>query len=109
MTGYAAKLGFELRGAPPQDQISAFADRVAPKLGPVVTVLSTFLLALWAARKAAAGKALNGLAVGILVTVVAIALGRSFSLAALTAWLLTLGAGWLGGAAGSRSGPSSAA
>ncbi len=99
VTGYAARLGFKMRGAPPQDMISAFADRVAPMVGPIAGVVLAFAVAYWVARRVAVGPIANALGVGIVATGLLMALMRSFSLRSAGFWVLTLAAsgaaGWL--------------
>ncbi|MFQ5526514.1 MAG: hypothetical protein ACE5GX_09665 [Thermoanaerobaculia bacterium] len=97
VTGYAARLGFKMRGAPPQEMISAFAERIGPTAGPIAALVLTLLVAYWVARKAAADPVINGLAVGVVVTVLSVAIGRSFSPRAVASWVLTLAVAGLGG------------
>ena len=97
VTGYAARLGFKTRGAPPQEMISAFAERVGPTVGPVVALVMTLAIAYWVARKVAADPLVNGLAVGAVVTLLSAVLGRSFTPRAIAYWALTLAVAALGG------------
>lgn len=99
VTGYAARLGFKVRGAPPQEMISAFAERVGPQVGPIASVVLTFAVAYWVARKVAAGPMANALGVGGVVVVLSIVIESSVSLRAVGFFVLTLAvsglAGWL--------------
>jgi len=105
---YGFKLGLETGGAPDQAKIQQFAQRVAPVLLPIVAVLLTVVTARWVARKNDAGSSVvNGLTVGVLVAVTTLLLSRSFDARLLASFLVTIGAGWLGGLAG-RKGSASA-
>lgn len=105
VTGYAARLGFKMRGAPPQEMISAFAERIGPSVGPIVAVVLTLAVAYWVGRKVAAEPLVNGLAVGAVVTLLSAILGRSFSPRAIAYWILTLAVAALGGWLAARRNP----
>ncbi len=47
---YAVRLGFEARGAPDQEKITAFAQSIGPWMGPLCAVLFVFGLGLLVAR-----------------------------------------------------------
>ena len=71
-------------------------------LGIVVGLLLTFIGATWTARRVPYHKALHGLLVGVFVAIVAIAMNAVGGLTALdiAGFVLTIGAGWLGGLVG---------
>ena len=50
VTIYPGYLGFQARGAPDQDIMTAFADQYAPWIGPISLILFTILGAMWMGR-----------------------------------------------------------
>jgi hypothetical protein len=99
VTAYAFYLAFQVRGAPDQIRIGAFASQYAPWIGLVSLVLFTFLGTLWMARFVRTAFELHGLALGILISLVNIVFAGADSLG-LAEWIATglvVGSGWLGG------------
>ncbi|NJN79957.1 MAG: hypothetical protein HC797_05520 [Anaerolineales bacterium] len=98
ITGYAAYLGFQARGAPDVDMIDAFAEQYAPLLSSIFLILFTFFGARHAARRVEGAGQINALAVGVLSGLVHA--GSNFAnlldLNALPVSILAIGAGWLG-------------
>ena len=97
VTGYAFKLGFVAHGAPDQVRIGEFAARVGPLWGPILGIFLTFVGAAWVARKVVASPVVNGVAVGVVLAVVALVFDQAINFATLGAFVLTVIAGWLGG------------
>jgi hypothetical protein len=97
VTAYASYLVFQVRGAPDQSMIQAFANQYAP--GLVSLILFTFLGTMWLARFVRTDIQLHGLALGVIVSLVNIVIGGmgAFSFTALISTGLVIGAGWLGG------------
>ena len=102
ISGYAILLGFQARGVPDGNQISAFADQIAPMATLILLCLFT-LIAGWHVAKRNLDQAilfgfLVGLAVVVLRFVLALAVG-SLSLNSMT--LITIGATLVAGLSGS--------
>ena len=99
VTAYATYLGVQVRGAPDQTLIQAFANQYAPWIGPGCLILFTFLGALWLARFVRTDLELHGLALGVIVSLVNLVFESmgTFSLTTLIATILIIGAGWMGG------------
>lgn len=98
VTGYASILAFQARGAPDQELINAFANQYAPWIGPISLILFTFLGAQHVARRVDTAVEPNGIALGVLTSLIDIIVegARSFGVASLLTVLLTIGAAWLG-------------
>ena len=95
VTVYATYLAFQMRGAPDQTMIMAFANAYAPWIGPICLILFTFLGAMHVARRVESAVQLHGIVLGALATL----LNTIFSgldLSTLAVAILTIGAGWLG-------------
>jgi hypothetical protein len=100
---YAASLATQAQGAPDPDQIARFAEGTGAWLGPVLALLFTAGAAWLVARSVASEAATrHGLVVGLVVAVVDLALGGPFGVGALVGFVLTVGAGWMGGRLGKR-------
>jgi hypothetical protein len=86
------------QGAPSQDSLDAFSIQLATWPVPILTLLA----AAWAVRKAEPTiAAFDGLLVGLLVTVAfALLYFGPFSLGGLVLFVLTIGAGFVGGLIG---------
>ncbi|HAV78830.1 MAG TPA: hypothetical protein DCX53_15880 [Anaerolineae bacterium] len=99
VTVYATYLGFQARGAPDPEMITAFANQYAPLLGSIFLILFTFLGARHIARRVESAPSINALAVGLLGGLVhtASSFTNLFDLNALPVSILVVGAGWLGG------------
>lgn len=95
VTGYAAYLGFQARGAPDQTLIEAFATQYASWIGPIGQILFTFLGSMQMARRVQTATQLHGVVLGVLVSLLNIILG-GLGLDVLATTILTIGAGWLG-------------
>ncbi len=99
--GYGFMLGFEARGTPDQEQIRAFGGRIGPRLLTPLVALFTLAGAWWATRRAGAASLAQGLAVGLLVVLIGLAMTRQISVIGIASDLLVLAAGaaggWLGG------------
>ena len=93
---YAFALAFQARGAPDVNQITRFANQVAPIGSIALTTLMTIGGAAWVARRARARPQAHGMLVGVCVALIVLVLGRSIDLPHLAVFVLTLGAGWLG-------------
>ena len=79
------------------DVISQLATRLAPLLRPVLAVIVTIIGAAWAARRAQPGVAtLHGVLVGLIVAA-SVFLTGSAGVEGIVGFVLTIGAGWLGG------------
>lgn len=104
VTGYAAFLGFQVRGTPDQALINEFAGSNAGIITSLFVVLGTLLGGLLAGRKAELDKAQNGLLVGIITAVIFLLLGISgdFSIWSIVGVVLALVGGWLGGRIAAR-------
>lgn len=104
--GYGVVLGFQLRGAPPQERIMEFALSTPVLIvGLLVTLVGAFLGGRVPANQAEEGKQLNGLMVGIGTALVILVLGLiqgGLDLWALLHGVAALLGGWLGGFVASR-------
>ena len=102
-TVYAASLAAQAQGAPDPDRIARFAEGTGAWLGPVL-VLPFTAGAAWLVARGVASEAAtrHGLVVGLVVAVVDLALGGSFAVGVLVRFVLTVGAGWMGGRLGKR-------
>ena len=79
------------------DVINQLATQLAPLLRPVLAVMFTIIGAAWAARRAQPGVAtLHGVLVGFIVAA-SVFLTGSVGLEGIVGFVLTIGAGWLGG------------
>lgn len=96
ITVYAAYLAFQARGAPDQAMIMAFANQHAAWIGPLSLILFTFLGTRWLLRRAETAIQSYGIVLGILVSLINIALEGTFNLTLLITSILTIVAGWLG-------------
>ena len=104
---YAASLAAQAQGAPDPDRIARFAEGTGAWLGPVLALLFTVGAAWLVARSVASEAATRhglvvGSVVGQIVVAVDLGFGGAFGVGALAGFLLTLGAGWLGGRLGKR-------
>jgi hypothetical protein len=104
VTTYASYLAFQVRGAPDQTMIQAFANQYAPWLSLISLILFTFLGVLWLARFIRADIQPHGLVLDVMVSLVNIVFAGmgTFSLMTLIATILVIGAGWLGGKLSAR-------
>ncbi len=94
---YATTLPTEGQTQPSWDLISQLATRYAPLLRPVLAVTFTIIGAAWAAARAQPAVAtLHGVLVGLIVAV-SVFLSGSVGLEGIVGFVLTIGAGWLGG------------
>jgi TRAP-type C4-dicarboxylate transport system permease large subunit len=94
---YAAALAIEGQMQLSGDLISQLATRLAPLLRPVLAVIVTIIGAAWAARRAQPGVAtLHGVLVGFIVAA-SVFLTGSVGVEGIVGFVLTIGAGWLGG------------
>ena len=96
VTAYATYLAFQARGAPDQNLIQAFANLLAPWIGPASLILFTFLGARHIVRRVEAVRPLHGISLGILVSLLNVVLNFSFSPPLIITTLLLIGGGWLG-------------
>jgi len=97
-TGYAFKLAFEVRGAPDQARIGQFAEHLGRSYWWILQVLVTAPVAAWAARKARHAQRLHGALIGVVAALAGFALAFTVNSRTVTEFLLTVVAGWLGGA-----------
>jgi hypothetical protein len=65
---YAFRLAFEVRGAPDQARIQAFARSVGPALGPWLRLILAFAVAVWVGRSSKSA-VLEGAVVGLVVAI----------------------------------------
>ncbi len=94
---YATTLTIEGQIQLSVDLISRLATRLAPLLRPVLSVMFTIIGAAWAARRAQPGVAtLHGVLVGLIVAA-SVFLSSSVGVEGIVGFVLTVGAGWLGG------------
>lgn len=107
ITVYAFVLAFQARGAPDQTAINHFAASVSPKLMPWLEMVLTLLLAFSIARKTEEAGIISGLIVGILATLLSLAVilafGGRLGLHNSLCLLIIAALGWLGGLIGQRS------
>jgi hypothetical protein len=98
ITAYATYLGFQARGAPDQNLITAFADQYAPWIGPIALILFTFLASMMMARRLNMAVQPNGIALGAFASILNLIFEgpRAFDAGFLITVLLTIAAGWLG-------------
>lgn len=98
VTGYASVIAFQARGAPDQELINSFANQYAPWIGPISLILFTFLGARHVARRVDTAIQTNGIAVGVLASLIDLIVegARSFGLISVLTVILTIGAAWLG-------------
>ena len=105
-TVYAFVLAFQARGAPDQNAINHFAERVSPKLMPWFETLLTLVVALIVARRAEKASIIHGLFIGILAGLlsmaVTLAFGGRLGLHDIVFFLIVVGLGWLGGFVGQK-------
>jgi hypothetical protein len=99
VTGYAAYLSAQARGAPDQMLIDQFADTYAAGIGSIFIGVGTLVGGLVAGRKARAEALSNGLMVGLITAVIDLGLGivGGLSLWAIVSFILATGGGWVGG------------
>jgi len=104
VTAYASYLAFQVRGAPDQTMIQAFASQYAPWLSVISLILFTFLGTMWLARFVRTDIQFHGLVLGVIVSLVNIVFAGmgAFSLTTLITTVLVIGAGWLGGRLSTR-------
>jgi hypothetical protein len=94
---YATTLTIEGQVQLSGDVISQLATQLAPLLRPVLAVMFTIIGAVWAARRAQPEVAtLHGVLVGLIVAA-SVFLTGSVGLEGIVGFVLTIGAGWLGG------------
>lgn len=65
---YAFRLAFEVRGAPDQARIQAFARSVGPTWGPWLRLILAFAVAVWVGRSSKSA-VLEGAAVGLVAAI----------------------------------------
>jgi hypothetical protein len=101
---YIVFLGVQAQGAPDSAKIHQFATSVGQWGSPVFAALLTGGAAAWAARKVEAAPGLHGALIGLLVAIISLLVGLTFSDTLnpqmLVAFFLTIAAGGLGGALG---------
>jgi putative membrane protein (TIGR04086 family) len=99
--GYGLVIGFQLRGAPPQEMLmEVFTSTPFLILDLVTTVIGAVVGSRMAARRSEDNPQLAGLVVGILMAVLAIAVGAwqgGLDLWTLPNVILAVIGGWLGG------------
>ena len=98
ITAYATYLGFQARGAPDQNLITAFAGQYAPWIGPISLILFTFLASMLMGRRLDAAVQPNGIALGVFASLINLIFegARAFDASFLITVILTIAAGWLG-------------
>jgi hypothetical protein len=105
--GYGVVLGFQMRGAPPQDMmIAAVKSLPFQLLAALFVFLGGLVGGRFAARPAGTNRPLAGLITGVVLAILAV-IWRAFSWGAADFWMLiqailaVLG-GWLGGVLAAR-------
>lgn len=99
---YGFVLGFQMRGAPPQDVlIAAFTGVPFQLVGALLALLGGFVGGRRAARPAETNRPVAGIITGVLVGLLAIA-WRAFSWSTVDVWVLIFAVlaiigGWFGG------------
>lgn len=99
---YGLVLGFQMRGAPPQETlIAAFTSVPFQLVGALLALLGGFVGGRRAARPAETNRPLAGIITGVLVGILAIA-WRAFSWSTVDVWVvifavLAIIGGWVGG------------
>jgi len=104
--GYAFRLAFQVRGAPDQAKIQAFAQALAPTWGPILRVGLTVVAAVWASRRVKS-PVLQGAVVGVTAAMAGLLPAWPPSLRAAVVFGAVLAAGTVGGLLGSRKSPTS--
>lgn len=104
VTGYAAYLSVQARGAPDQVMINEFADRYAAGIRIIFIGVGTLVGGFLAGRKAKADALQNGLMVGLITAFIDLApsIFGGFSLWVIVRFILATGGGWLGGKLSSK-------
>jgi hypothetical protein len=106
---YAFVLAIQARGAPDQAAINHFAATMSPALMPWFERLLTLLVAFWVVRRNEEARASDGLLVGVLSGLLALAVTLAFggrlSFGSLLVILVLVALGWLGGFVGKRLSP----
>jgi len=101
---YAMILVVQTGGMPDAAQIEKFAGQIGPWGGMATGILLMVGAAVWAARKAGTAPRLHGVLVGLVTTLISFCLdvagGKLPGLMDAAAYVLILGAGWLGGLIG---------
>jgi hypothetical protein len=97
-TGYAFKLAFEVQGAPDRARIAQFAEHFSRSSWRVLQILVTVPAAVWAVRNVQRGHQRHGALVGLVVAATGFVVSFTISWWTMAEWVLTVGAGWLGGA-----------
>ena len=99
VSGYAAYLSFEARGAPDQVMINAFADQYAMGIGIAFIGIGAFVGGSFAGRKAGVAPFQHGLLVGLIAAFIDLALSITggLSLGVIVSVFLAVYGGWLGG------------
>jgi cytochrome bd-type quinol oxidase subunit 2 len=104
---YAMGLAMQAQGAPDNAKIEAFANQIGRWGTPLLAMLLTVAMATWVARKTEAAARLNSVSVGLIAAITGLIagglLGGTLDWLAVTAFVLTAAAGWLGGILGGHS------
>ena len=101
-TGYAFTLAFAVHGAPDQARIGQFAAYLGRSYWWILQMLLTVPAAAWAVRKVQTSRQLHGVLIGLVVAATGFMMSVTISVWTITAFALTVGAGWLGGVMAAR-------
>jgi hypothetical protein len=104
--GYAFGLAFQLRGAPDQAKIQAFAQWLASSWGPIARILLTVVAGLWASR-GLRSPALQGAVVGVTCGLAGLLRAWPPDPQAIAVFGAVWVAGMVGGLLGARKSPAS--
>ena len=100
VTGYALSLAIEARGAPDQELINQFAERLSSGYTLLIEVVFAFLAALWIKRRSLPAKIPAGFIIAIGVIIIgllqALIFDGFFNTIDLLWYGLILVAGWIG-------------
>lgn len=106
---YAFALAIQARSAPDQAAINHFAATLSPALMPWCERLLTLFVAFRVVRRNEEARAADGLAIGVLAGVLAVAVnlafGRRLAFGSLLVILVLAALGWLGGFVGQKLSP----
>ena len=103
-TGYAFTLAFAAHGAPDQARIGQFAAYLGRSYWGILQILLTVPAAAWAIRKVQTSHQLHGVLIGLVVAATGFMMSVTISVRTIAVFVLTVGAGWLGGVMAARRG-----
>jgi hypothetical protein len=95
--GYAIKLSIKVKGQPSQVEINKFAMMIGSQLGPIIGYFLVFIGAFRVSLKVKSSPVINGVAVGIIISLIILIFSKAIDLFLIGDILLTILAGWIGG------------